>query len=181
MKNIIISAVACAAGTLAATASADFFGQTPCEVTGMCFSTQLETVTWGSGAGQGSHFLNSSSTYWDDVYGSNDPLTLPVFVSSQINDQWSLSFDIDFTQFHAEDFQWMTIDISRLKTDGSLLGAQGNSTGFSTDGYIIHWEGTGAELAQLGVLSFKVYQVPTPGALALLGVGGLAAGRRRRA
>lgn len=181
MKTNLTTLAVLAAGALSAAAAADFFGETPCEVTGLCYSTQFGNVTWGSGAGQGSHFLNSTSTFWDDVYGSNDPLTLPVFVSSQINDQWSVSFDIDFTQFHSEDFQWMTIDISRLKTDGSLLGAQGNSTGFSTDGYIIHWEGTGAELAQLGVLSFKVYQVPTPGALTLLGVGGMAARRRRRA
>jgi hypothetical protein len=80
----------------------------------------------------------------------------------------------------ASDYSHYTIDIFGLKDDGSILGASGNFGTFTTDGNALHWEASGSAVSTIGVLSFKVFQAPAPGAIAVLGLAGLAAGARRR-
>lgn len=176
MKTRLSLAAVLAAAAVAAASNADFYQGQPVDVTGNCYAT-FGNTGFGTGYGQGVHQLGGSNGYWDAVYGTS----YPVQCSSFVNDPNSVSFVFDFASFFPSDFFLITIDITGLKSDFSIAGAQGNVGTFTTDGNNIHWEGNGADLAATGVLAFKVFQVPAPGALALVSLSGLAAGRRRRA
>lgn len=180
MKNHIALA-ALLASAAAAAATAEFFPGQPVGIVGTASASSnpnIQDTTWGTGQsdGQGSHQLGGQSQYWDSVYGP----TLPVFVTSTVNSPFSVTFIIDFTQFVASDYSHYTIDIYGLKSDATIQGATGNFGTFTTDGNSLHWEGSGADVAAIGVLGFKVFQAPAPGAIAVLGLAGLAAGARRR-
>lgn len=179
MKTCTLIASALAAAAIAAAANADFAVGNQVSING-AFGPGLgnDYGTFGTAAGQGTHSLGGQSTYWDT---NDSPLHYTVEVTSTVVNQWSVIFSMDFTNFEPAYYSNYTIDIVGLKSDGSLLGVQGNSTGFSTDGNSIHWQGTGTELQGLGSLTFKVYQTPAPGALALVGMAGVFGSRRRRA
>ncbi len=167
-----------AATALAAAAGADFFAGSPVSVSGTA-GPQLGGTTWGTSAGQGQHALGGSSIYWDSVFG--DPQTWTVGVSSTVNALHVATFVINFSQFGAGEFSTLTVDIVGLKQDGTLLSVAASSGQGSTNGNTVHWQGSGAAMAQLGTLTLTIQQSPAPGALGLLGVTGLIGIRRRRA
>ncbi len=180
-----IALAAFAAAAVAGLAQAEFAPGNFVGVTGHASGSPNPDIVdtgWGTGYDQGQHQLGGVSNYWDAVYGPS----LPVFVTSSVVNPYSVIFTIDFSQFVASDYTLYSFDITGLKSDGSILGVAGGATGgtggFSTDGNNVHWEGTISDLANSGfVLSFKIYQAPAPGALALLGLVGAAGVRRRRA
>ncbi|MFO0783326.1 MAG: hypothetical protein U0636_06550 [Phycisphaerales bacterium] len=179
MKTCTLIASTLAAAAIAAAADADFaVGNQVAINASFGPGAGNDLGTFGTFAGQGYHSLGGQSTYWD----TNDaPFAYTVNVTSTVVNQWSVMFSMDFSNFAPAYYSNYTIDIVGLKTDGSLLGVQGNSNGFNTDGNSVTWSGTGAELQGLGSLTFKVYQTPAPGALALVGMAGVVGSRRRRA
>jgi len=164
-----------AAAAVAAAANADFYDGQEVFVSGFASSSVFGNTSWGYAAGQGAYTLNQFDAFYDAVYGPD----YEILMISEVNDPNSVTFVINYTSFFPADYEFHSLEIVGLKNDGSILGVQGNSTGFATDGNVVTWQGTGAELAGLGELVFKVYQVPAPGAVALLGLAGLARNRRR--
>jgi len=176
MKTRLTLASILAAAAVAAAANAEFYDGQEIAVSGFAYSSgPVGNTSWGFAAGQGTYDLGYTGNFFDSVYGP----TYPVVVNSTVNNPYSVTFSIDFTGFFPGDFDLHVIEIVGLKSDFSIIGVQGNSQGFQTDGNNVVWQGSGAELASLGVLSFKVFQVPAPGAVALLGLAGLARNRRR--
>lgn len=175
MKTRLTLASMLAAAAVAAAANADFYDGQEVAVSGFAYSATIGNTSWGAVAGQGLYDLGYTGNFFDSVFGED----YPVIVNSTVNNPYSVSFSIDFSAFFPGDFDLHEIEIVGLKSDGSILGVQGNSQGFSTDGNTVFWSGSGAELASLGSLDFKVFQVPAPGAVALLGLAGLARSRRR--
>ncbi len=176
MKNRLALAAALAAAA-ASVANAEFAVGNEVSVSGWASGGNAGSTTWGTVAGQGLHDLGFQTTFWDSVWGPN----YPVIVTSTVVNPWSVEFNINFTGFFPADFAEHEIVISGLKYDDSIMGVQGNSNGFQLTDTGVAWFGSGAELSLLGTLSFKVVQVPAPGAIALVGLAGLASGRRRRA
>lgn len=174
MKTCTVFA-AVAAASIAGFAAADFVEGASVAISGVA-GPEFGGTFWGTDADQGTHTLGGVSNYWDPFFPS-----FAISVSSSVESPYSVTFQIDFSEFAPGDYSEHELVISGLKSDGSIAGVAGNSNGFSTDGNTIFWSGTGAELASLGTLSFKVFQVPAPGALALLGLAGLTRARRRRA
>lgn len=176
MKTRLTLASVLAAAAVAAAANADFYDGQEIAISGFAYSTgPVGNTSWGFAAGQGLYDLGYTGNFFDSVYGPD----YPVVVNSTVNDPYSVTFSIDFSGFFPGDFETHAIEIVGLKSDFTISGVQGNSQGFTTDGNNVLWQGTGAELASLGSLNFKVFQVPAPGALALLGLAGLARNRRR--
>lgn len=176
---------ALAATAVAGMAQAEFADGNLVAVTGLAVGSpnpDIQDTGWGTAFDQGMHALGGNSNYWDTVYGTG----LPVFVSSTVVNPYSVIFTIDFTQFVASDYTQYSFVITGLKSDGSIIGVAGGATGgtngFTTDGNSVNWNGTYGDLADSGfIMTFKVYQAPAPGALALLGLVGAAGARRRRA
>ncbi len=181
MKTRIIVASLIASAAVAASASADFVAGNLVGVNGSFGpGNGNDFGQFGTFVGQGAHALGGNSIYWDT---NDQPFAYTVLVSSTVNDIHSVSFSLDFTNFAPAYYSVYHIEITGLKSDGSIAGVGGNATGFSVsqDGNTVMWDGTGATLASIGTLSFKIDQVPAPGALALLGCAGLVGARRRRA
>jgi hypothetical protein len=165
---------------LAAGAGADFYKDQAVSVNGfagLSSDPKIEDTAWGTWVDQGMHYLDGQSTFWDNIYGPG----YPVYVESEITSPYSVNFTFDFSGFVASDYSYYTINIFGLKVDGTLSYVTVNQGVAGTDGNGVSWQGSGAELSQNPILQMTIYQVPAPGALALLGAAGLARSRRRRA
>ncbi|MFT3685339.1 MAG: hypothetical protein QM783_10505 [Phycisphaerales bacterium] len=164
---------------VAATASvslADFHDGQSISITGNA-GPQFAT-SWGTGAGQGLHNLGGSSEFWDANFSQG---TLPVFVTSVVNNPYSLSLTVDFSSFFPGDFSELSISVPDLKQDGSIINvfASQGTVVVNPDGNGFSWIGSGS--IQPPSVTFEITQTPAPGAAAVLALGGLAASRRRRA
>lgn len=169
---ILSSSMLAAASTVAL---ADFTDGVPISITGSAGPQQ--PGNWGTGFGQGTHPLGGISNFWDSYWGT----AYPVVVSSTINNINSLTLTVDFSGFEPGFYTNLWIDVLDLKQDGTIIGvtaSQGVAT-LNPDGNGFHWDGLGSIDPQ--VVTFEITQSPTPGAAALMGMGGLAAFRRRRA
>ncbi|HRQ76430.1 MAG TPA: hypothetical protein PK098_10980 [Phycisphaerales bacterium] len=141
---------------------------------------------WGS-AVQGDHAFGGTSVYNDPFFPSFFvTVTSGVIPPDQLpqGKKFGGYFEINFTNFAPGDFTNHSIVIGPLKQPGqpnhiNFVGLDGVGN-VGTDGYNIVWEGLGAALAQSPVVFIYWFQVPAPGALALLGVAGLVGVRRRR-
>jgi MYXO-CTERM domain-containing protein len=145
--------------------------------TGPQFSGQ---IMWGTDAGQGLHNLGGSSVFWDSVFGDPAAGQLTIGVSSTVINSNSLTLYVDFSNFGPTDFDTLTIDVPNLKQDGSIISviASLGTVSVNADGNGFHWEGSGG--MQPPNVVFEITQTPTPGAAALLALGGAASLRRRR-
>lgn len=175
MKTVLSLAAVLAAAAVSA-ANAEFAPGNFVAINGVA-GPQFGNPQWGTNAGQGLHQLGGVSNYFDSVSGPN----YAIVVTSTVVNPYSVIFDINFSAFFPGDFSAVAFEIVGLKQDNTIVDVAGNSAGFQWDGNNVVWSGTGAELADLGTLSFKVFQIPAPGAIALVGLAGLAGGRRRRA
>jgi len=90
-----------------------------------------------------------------------------------------IAFGVDFGSTISNGYAWITfsqIDAAVGNDPGALQGALGEGTGFVGIGLYT----TGNAAITVDDFEFRTSAVPAPGALALLGVAGLAGGRRRR-
>lgn len=165
------AAAAVAAIAFTGAASADFFEGQGVAINGTA-GPQFATA-WGTAEGQGLHNLGGFTQYFDPFFTQ-----FTIDVSSTVN-VGSVSFLISFSDFAPGDFSTHTVDILGLKADGTIEKVISNLGNISTNGNDVSWIGTGAELALEPDLEITVFQIPTPGALALIGVAGLVARRRR--
>jgi MYXO-CTERM domain-containing protein len=128
-----------------------------------------------------------------------DTVTSPLGApNARVEFEWSLCLDffVNETGWESEDRIriWVEADgteidiLNTLGSDIDDLGIEGGwiSTDLNLTGYAdvtLHVEldsNSGSEALYLDNIVFKTGAVPTPGSLALLGLGGLAATRRRR-
>lgn len=171
-----IAAAGLAALAFAGAANAEFFPGQLVTINGVA-GPQFGGTSWGTNDGQGQHGLGGSSTYWDANFGSPD--VLQVFVDSEFLAPNIISFTFDFGQFFPADFSNHEIHILGLKQDSSIVGVTASQGQIVHNGNDVTWFGTGAGLGDNPDLKITVEQIPAPGALALLGVAGLVARRRR--
>jgi len=173
MRKFFVAA-AVAAIALAGASNAEFFPGAPIAINGAA-GPEFGGTTWGTWAGQGLHNLGGVSNYFDSIFGP----AFAVIVSSDVINPNLLSIVLDFTTFAPGDFSLHSANFISLKNDGSIVGVSASAGVAFTDGNNIHWEASGAEVAGAGTIKLLIEQIPSPGALALLGVAGLAARRRR--
>jgi len=174
MRNIFAAAAVAASLAVAGAANAEFFPGQPVAINGAA-GPQFGGTSWGTWKDQGLHNLGGNSQYFDATFG---PI-LPVFVNSSFINAQTISFEFDFGGFFPGDFDFHAIDILGLKQDGSIIEVTASQGIVQTNGNDVHWDGSGSGLANEPDLKITVVQIPAPGALALLGVAGLAARRRR--
>lgn len=178
MKKCTFIASLLASAAVVAVANAEFAIDNHVSVSGTAFGNDgLISTTYGGG-----HLLGSGSQFIDDVYGPN----FFVIVTSNVVSSTMVTFSFDFSNWTPYDYPQNAIDIYGLKSDLSIFQVTSSAGTVITDGNDVHWYGTGAEITgpPEGNGSYKllitVEQVPAPGALALLGMAGLAGTRRRR-
>lgn len=174
MKNALSMSVAAAVVACAGSAAmADFFVGQPVSVTG----TWAGGSGWGTGSQQGPHLLGGTTTFEDDTFPGQGYF---VDVSSQVQGLNLLTMSIDLTAFLPGGFG-MTIVVDHLKTDGTIQTVTCNfgTVTVNPDGNGFTWMG-GPTYPVPNVITFDIIQSPTPGAAAVLGLGGLMAARRRR-
>jgi MYXO-CTERM domain-containing protein len=132
---------------------------------------------WGTNVDGIMHALGATDQQYFDSFA---PTTF-VSVSSWVNSPWSVSFSFDFSGFDPGQYSVHAFEIIGLKADGSLASVQASVGSASVqDGIKIRWDGLGSALAESPKVFLTIEQVPAPGALVALAVGGLTAGRRRR-
>lgn len=168
-----------AAVALVAAASADFYEGQAVSVNGfagLSSDPKIQDTAWGTWVDQGVHYLDGQSTFWDNIYGP----AYPVYVESFVTSQYSVTFTFDFSEFVASEYSYYTINIFGLKDDGTLSNVTVNQGVAGTDGNGVSWQGSGVDLSENPILEMTIYQVPAPGALALMAAAGLARSRRRR-
>lgn len=172
-----IAAAAIATFAFAGAAQAEFFLGQEVSINGAA-GPEFGGASWGTWVQQGTHQLGGSNEYWDSAFPQG---TLPVYVDSEFvgGDPTVLSFTFDFGAFFPGDFTFHAMDIIGLKTDGSIIGVTASQGLVQTDGNNIHWDGSGPALQNEPDLKITVFQIPAPGALALVAVAGLVARRRR--
>jgi MYXO-CTERM domain-containing protein len=175
MKHTRLLASA-AAVAIASVACAEFHFADTVQIYGSAWNGDTSGTTWG-----GSFDLGTSADFEDQVFGS------PFFVlaDSQVVSPNVVTFTFDYHLFAPADFNFHSITIAGLKNDLTIDDVAANFGDISTNGNDVFWSGTGAMLNGGNggnyVLELTVYQaVPTPGALAVLGVAGLVGARRRR-
>lgn len=173
--NKVFASAAVAALALGAVAQAEFFNGQPIAIDGSA-GPEFGGTTWGTWADEGTHAIGGESTFFD----INAP-THTVVVQSSIIQPGHLSIILDFSDFNPGDFSFHTIDFHGLKQDGSIIGASGQFGSFAVidDGNGVSWLLFGENLAANPVVKINIFQIPAPGALALLGVAGLTSRRRR--
>ena len=176
MSRFVVASAAAVLG-VSSVASADFFIDQPVTVIGAA-GPQFGGTSWGTNiAGGTTHLLGTSTTYPDAGFPA-----FFVVVTSVVNNINSLTITMDFSNFSPGDFDFHAVDITGLKQDGSIIGvtaSQGIAQIFD-NGNSIHWDGSGPALALNGIVTIEITQIPTPGAAALVGLGGLIGMRRRR-
>ncbi len=172
MKMGILVASTVAAAAVATVASADFAFGNQIAIIGSAWSASGSQTTWGGGyqLGIDAAFDASSGQPWF------------VGVSSQVVNPNKVVFSIDFSHFDIATNTFYTIDLSGLKSDGSIASVT-VSQGFafiSDNGNSIGWDGGGDGVLADPKVFITVEQVPAPASIALLGAAGLIGGRRRR-
>lgn len=133
---------------------------------------------WGSNVNGQTHALGDSSQLFADSFNS----AYYVSVSSVVLSSTKVGFSISFFDYNPGQYSLHALEIIGLKNDGSISSVTA-SQGIAVvqAGNKIRWDGNGVDLAYQPKLVLIVEQVPAPGAIALLGVAGLAGSRRRRA
>lgn len=175
---LVMGAVAALGATSAAVA--DFHQGQQIVMNGSA-GPQFGGTVWGTNQGQGTVVVGGGPTTFFDVFAT----AFTINVTAILNGPGSLTIIIDFSDFAPADFTNHIFDLLNLKNDGSITDVFASvGTATVTDGgNSIHWEGLGAAIAAAGnqTVVLEITQiVPAPGAAALVGLGGLAAMRRRR-
>jgi len=134
--------------------------------------------------------------FFDHQFGTS--VTSPEFfsltITSGMSDRegWQYQIEIDYTQYDVGFFTTgtSTVDLLGIKSpdspfpisDARAKDAFGNDIGSIVfDGGNITWVGVANDILAGGErVTIQWNQIPAPGAIALLGLAGLTAGRRRR-
>lgn len=179
MKNALSMSVAAAVVACAGSAAmADFFPGQTIQIHGTATGFG-DVIPWGDGQpGNGPHQLGGpTTTYTDPIFGPS----YFIEVNSTIHNVNLLTLTFDLNPFFPNGYVF-EIDVLGLKTDGTILSVFSNygTATVNPDGNGFHWTGGPTHPPAPGLLVFEIVQSPTPGAAALLGLGGLAAARRRR-
>lgn len=132
---------------------------------------------WGTNVDGNMHALGTTGQQYFDSFA---PTTF-VTVSSWVNSPWSVSFSVDFSAFNPGQYSVHAFELIGLKNDGSIASVQSSvGTAYVQEGNKIRWDGSGTDLATTPKVFLTIEQVPVPGVLGALALGGLMAGRRRR-
>lgn len=175
--------IAAVVGLLAPVARADLEPGDPIDIFGF-FDGE---AVWGF---EGPHPFSGESLYTDVLFGTD------IFVTSgelphPPGKKFAGIIEIAYSDVYLTEFPHLEmIEISGIKEPGGLnfinsvevLGPLADFSTVSTDGFNIYFEALSVKIALHGdnVVSIVWTQIPTPGALALLGVAGLLGARRRR-
>lgn len=167
MRSILAAAAALA---ISGAASADFALGQPITANGWGdgpFATQV-----GTWAGQGFHNIGGVNQWVDPFFTA-----LFMTISSTLA-PGHLSIVLDWTTFGPGDFPTIGMDFLGLKQDGTIVEVSASIGSVVTNGNDVFWTAAGASLAGAPV-KIDIFQIPAPGALALVGLAGLTARRRR--
>lgn len=167
MRRILAAAVLATLG-FAGAAKADFYNGQPIGVEGWGDFIFGGGTSWGGG-----HDIGGVSIFPDD----NFP-TFSMTLVSAILGPGHLSLMLDFANFAPSDFATLTMEFYSLKSDGSIIGVQASKGVVTTDGNNVFWSLSPGSAADEPI-KIDVFQIPAPGAIALLGVAGIAVRRRR--
>ncbi|MBM4111976.1 MAG: hypothetical protein FJ253_01175 [Phycisphaerae bacterium] len=171
-RSIVLASIVCAA--LGSTASADWIPGQPIAVIGTTFTLGDPSESfWGTQVSGDFHPIGGQTSYVDPLYGAS----FPILVSSTLGSPQDLSIVIDFSNYVFLEIGWYEVVFPDLKPNGGILSVDATSGAASTDGVSVTWTGN----VQDGFDDVKIFisQVPTPGAISLLGLAGISARRRR--
>jgi hypothetical protein len=176
--RILLASVlgASAAVAIAPLAHAEFAEGNPVWIQGVAGPENGYTY-WGTNISGQYHDLGDANQQYQDTFNTNNYVS----VTSWVNSPWSVTFSFDFSAYSPGTYSLHALEIIGLKNDGSLSSVTASQGGAVVQsGNKIRWDGTGAGLANAPKLVLVIEQVPAPGALALLALGGLTGTRRRR-
>lgn len=198
MKAIIVgfAALAFSCAALGATTRhgmdrlpSDFVDRSPLPGQGIAVNGEGDgpfATQWGTWAGQGTHPFGGVTNYPDPGFPAFSVTVSSGAMPIPPGKKFAGFILLDFSAFGPGDFPNHWVDIGPLKQPGGLnvinsVTVIGTGTA-TTDGSSIFWHGLGANLAgnPLVRIEWTQFLIPSPGAAALLGMGGLVAIRRRR-
>lgn len=168
-----VAAAAIASFSLTGTATAEFWVGQPIAVNGAA-GPEFGGTQWGTWAGQGAHPIGGATIYFDAFFPQ-----FTVTVTSILVAPLHLSVVLDYSSFAPGDFTNHVVDLVGLKNDNSIQNVLSSQGVAGTNGNDVFWAGLGASLQQNPIVKIDIFQIPAPGAIALLGVAGIAVRRRR--
>ncbi len=171
-----VLSVTAAAAAIAPLARAEFAEGNPVWIQGIA-GPQNGYTYWGTNINGQYHDLGDANQQYQDTFNPNNYVS----VTSWVNSPWSVTFSFDFSAYSPGTYSLHALEIIGLKNDGSLSSVTASQgAAYVQAGNKIRWDGNGADLANAPKLVLVIEQVPAPGALALLTLGGLTRTRRRR-
>ncbi len=172
----VLASVLCGSAAVATISHAEFVAGNPVWIQGIA-GPQNGYTYWGTNIDGNFHSLGAAGQQYADSTFSN----YYVSVTSWVNSPTSVTFSFDFSNYNPGAYSLHALEIIGLKNDGSLSSVTA-SQGLAQveSGVKIRWDGNGASLATEPKLVLVIEQVPAPGAVAVLALGGLVGSRRRR-
>lgn len=155
-------------------ASAAWVQGQPIAVNGGFAGLDGDPALWGTWANQGSHELGGFSSYEAPIFGGS-----VIMVESTVLSPTAISIVLDFSDFPFTEVGTHYVSLPDLKAPGTELLAGATAGLMQVQGTSVFWAGAVGEIGD-GQVKITIEQVPAPGAIALVGLAGLA-GRRRRA
>lgn len=174
IRQSIVSGVVTAAACIASPASAGWFQGQPIIVNGSFTELEQPPAHWGTWSAQGLHDLGGMSHYVAPIKGGS-----LVMVSSTVLSPTALSLVIDYSEFPFFEIGHHEVVLPDLKAPGALLQASSNVGQISVQGTSVTWSAQALDIPQDGEVKILIEQIPTPGALALVGLAAVGARRRR--
>jgi len=176
IRNLVVSTVAL--GTVAvmsSTASAAWISGQTISVDGSFTALEQPPVPWGSWAGQGGLELGGAAQYFAPVAGGAF-----IGVSATVISPSEISIVLDYSEFPFFEIGTHQVVFPDLKGPDAQLSASSSvgSTGVLL-GTIVSWSAEALDLPQDGLVKISITQIPSPGALALVGIAALGTRRRR--